>query len=415
MPDSEDRSLIPVAGGSLSNAAGSKGIMSAMVGETLAITREALAMEARRFKIGRYEWCEPEYRQILIWAKDLGMEPETLVERLLYDESKSESAFANFLHPPRGSMVRVDNGKIVALDWCLRIRKLDLSSLPHLTALGWWGLGLVELRLTGVPKLQSLHFNSGEVPGPSDFAMLDLSLVPNLLHLGCSRTGILSLDLSGVAQLVSLGCSSTPLRSLELSAVPKLQELNCGFTKIETLDLSRVPDLRKLDCSNTGITELDLRCVPNLTHLTYGGSSSAKAGIRDLALHGVPLLESLICSGSQIDALDLSVAPNLRYLDCSNTTIRALDLSHAPQLAVLCCLNTQIAKLEFPPGSQLAELICMNTNISSLDVTGLPNLKFLYCSSTKILELDIRALNHLGHVVYDAGTTRLIQREDQHF
>jgi hypothetical protein len=67
------------------------------------------------FKIGRYEFREPDYRQILIWAKALGNDPLVLVNTLericfTYEESK-KVAFA------------VEQGGIISLAW-------DVVALP---------------------------------------------------------------------------------------------------------------------------------------------------------------------------------------------------------------------------------------------------------------------------------------------
>ena len=79
-------SLIPRPDVSLANtAAGPKRILSAMVGDALALGREEAVAQSARFRIGDYIWCEPDYRQILLWAETLKMEPLTVIEHLLDD------------------------------------------------------------------------------------------------------------------------------------------------------------------------------------------------------------------------------------------------------------------------------------------------------------------------------------------
>jgi len=57
-------SLIPLPDVSLALARPEVGrVLSEMVGDTL-----ALALRKPLSKIGEYEWCEPDYRQILLWA-----------------------------------------------------------------------------------------------------------------------------------------------------------------------------------------------------------------------------------------------------------------------------------------------------------------------------------------------------------
>jgi hypothetical protein len=61
---------------------GAKRILSSIVADTLALA-EQRALAAAKFRIGDHEWCEPDYRQILIWAEETGLKPEQVVERLL--------------------------------------------------------------------------------------------------------------------------------------------------------------------------------------------------------------------------------------------------------------------------------------------------------------------------------------------
>jgi len=44
-----------------------------MVVETLALApKEKPSPHDANFRIGDFHWCEPDYRQILLWAKALG-------------------------------------------------------------------------------------------------------------------------------------------------------------------------------------------------------------------------------------------------------------------------------------------------------------------------------------------------------
>ena len=88
--DDNSRSLVPFSDGSLANtAAGAERILSAMVEEALALGREVAVAKTTRFRIGDYTWCEPDYRQILLWAEALKMEPATLIEKLAAGEDVS--------------------------------------------------------------------------------------------------------------------------------------------------------------------------------------------------------------------------------------------------------------------------------------------------------------------------------------
>ena len=50
----------------------------------------AFARQETRFKIGEYEWREPDYQQIQLWAEALKMEPATVIELLIAGEASRE-------------------------------------------------------------------------------------------------------------------------------------------------------------------------------------------------------------------------------------------------------------------------------------------------------------------------------------
>ena len=68
---------------------GSQGgrILAEMVNGALVLSRTTGSSAAlmRRFRIGEHELCEPDYQQILVWAKALELVAETVIERLLKD------------------------------------------------------------------------------------------------------------------------------------------------------------------------------------------------------------------------------------------------------------------------------------------------------------------------------------------
>ena len=110
MADQEDRSLIPLRDVSLANtAAGASRILAAMVEQTLALTRqEPLSNQFASWRIGNYGFCEPDYRQILLWAKALDLEPVTVVERVF--ANLPECHYGEF---PAWAGTRFEEGRIV--------------------------------------------------------------------------------------------------------------------------------------------------------------------------------------------------------------------------------------------------------------------------------------------------------------
>ena len=86
MADKERNALIPLPSGGLENiGSGPKSILSGMVSDALVLARVREKSLAARFRIGNYEFRDPDYRQILIWAKALDLEPEVFILRLEAD------------------------------------------------------------------------------------------------------------------------------------------------------------------------------------------------------------------------------------------------------------------------------------------------------------------------------------------
>ena len=235
MPDENNRSLISLPDASLALARPKSGrVLSELVGDTLAL---ALGKPLR--KIGEYEWCEPDYRQILLWAEALGLEPEEVIRRLLDRRT---------LHMPERDRTVFqetvfENGRIVKLNW-------DLNLLP-ISNFEWIeGLEIDYLRLAFWQ-----YDESARVP-------LKVSL-PKLRELNC-ECATTELDLSGVPSLEKLWCSGKGLTSLQLSKLPRLKELQCKFSQISELDLSKLPTLTVLNCQANQLAVIDLSQVPLL-------------------------------------------------------------------------------------------------------------------------------------------------------
>ena len=84
MADDERKALVVQGPRSLAEVgAGARKILSSVVSDALTVvsSREK-ALTSTSLRIGSYEFREPDYRQILIWAKALAIEPEALVRRL---------------------------------------------------------------------------------------------------------------------------------------------------------------------------------------------------------------------------------------------------------------------------------------------------------------------------------------------
>jgi hypothetical protein len=158
---------------------GAKRILSGMVADALALADEKQTAPAvAKFRIGDYEWCEPDYRQILLWAKALRVKPEVFIERLrtgtrLTGEPWKETRFSG--------------GRLVGINW-------DFPLLP-LENLEW----VEGLRTTHLSFYTDFE-RSGNIPALG-------SALPDLTHLDCHRLCTARLDLSRTPKLVHLYCS----------------------------------------------------------------------------------------------------------------------------------------------------------------------------------------------------------------
>jgi Leucine-rich repeat (LRR) protein len=385
MEPNQDRSLILRPSHELTAPLISRNrILGEMVEETLAIGREETMAQTARFRIGEYTWREPDYRQILLWAKVMNFPPAQVIRRLLYPNEAGTF--------PGWAETTFADGQLLKLNW-------NFSLLP-IQSFEW------------VDKLALTHLAFWPLPGGKTGPALNLRL-PNLTHLSCMHVSYERIDLSGVPMLEELSCIVGILIELDLSPVPMLRTLDCSWNQLTELDLSPVPMLTCLSCGGkTNVTRLDLSCVPMLTALYCEGMP----GLKELDLSCMPLLKSLSCGWpSYLPHLDISSVPKLEELDCYCIGLMDLDLSNVPMLTKLSCPDNALRKLDVSALSRLRELSCSKNSLSQLDLSSLPMLEVLDCGDNELTTLDIRPLAHLKSLKYDVGKTRLIQRSDQNF
>jgi len=256
-----------------------KRILSGMVADTLALaTRNLPSVTAARSRIGEYEWCEPDYRQILIWAKRLAINPSEVIERLrtgrkLTKDFWGETSFF------KGRLLKInwdfDLLPLQDFEWVEHLVTTHLSfypgvagwpanrtfrvDLPELTDLACSKLGIVKFDTSKTPKLERL------LCAENQLTELNLLNVPNLTLLNCCQNQITRLNLSGVPRLEALACDRNKLPGLDLFSIPNLRELYCRKNAIVELDLSQTPRLEKLDCYENPIEYLDIRPMREIT------------------------------------------------------------------------------------------------------------------------------------------------------
>ena len=110
--NSEDNFLIPSPSRALSRASNKPGgVLSRMTFEVLSAQRsDEVRLQPVRFRIGDYEFNEPDFKQVLLWAQALDLTPELVVEHLASYGADEEVGFS------------VENGSITRIRMALVVR-----------------------------------------------------------------------------------------------------------------------------------------------------------------------------------------------------------------------------------------------------------------------------------------------------
>jgi len=239
--DGDSSSLIPLPATPLAKSVPMGRLLSEIVAGSLALARQEAV-----FSIGVYHWCGPDYRQILLWANALGFEPEEVIRRLVdpskwggmdalpFDPYGKEELFDSL----QGKETQFCNGKIIHISW-------DFELLP-LTTFQWVeGLEIEYFKIVS-------HRNA-----PASILEFAPTL-PKLRVLSVDGLEIRNLDLSGVPILEFLSCSRNLLANLDLSSVPALRELICSYNCLREIDLSNSWTLRSIDCRGNLLVRLNI-------------------------------------------------------------------------------------------------------------------------------------------------------------
>jgi len=377
MADPENFSIVPRQSGAIEKAApGAKRILSGMVGDTLALATS-------KFRIGDCILCEPDYRQVTIWAEQLRLTPAETLRRL------KQGLRA------KGNETRVENGRFTALNWdagLLHGSDFQISIELELSKLSFAPVDVIADSCDG--DLEDFDGISAwdELPKEYDrkakVLRISSNALPRLKVLDCACIGLEYLVMGSAPELERLDCTQNSLSTVNLRSFPMLKELICPSNLIKELDLRSVPKLRKLNCSDNDMRELILPSLPDLVELECSNSSWDKdAGLgrylEKIDLRGVPNLKRLNCRDNMLEHLELSCVPKLKHLECSWNPLKEINLNAVPLLETLKCDNIPVEHWSnnHPPF------------IRSLDVSGLRHLKELVCDNR----------------------TQLIQRPDQHF
>lgn len=268
-----------------------KRLLPITAADTLTLRNDAFIPQAIKYRIDDYEWCGPDYGQILIWASSLGVEPEQFLNLLFREENRrlGTSPDGDLIAPAWDGPAFLD-GKLLKLTW-------NLFDLP-VEKIEWVnGLEITHFRILTLPS--EIHkFDLGALP------------LPRLAVLQCKNLGLEHLTTSQLQDLVQLDCGNNELNMLDLVPLRKLRHLTCYANNLTQLDLKSVPMLENLECDMNDFTDLDLS--------------------------GTPFLRLLSCEGGKLERLNLLCVPRLEVLNCSQQgQMQELDIRALGQLKEL--------------------------------------------------------------------------------
>lgn len=221
MSEQDNFALVPKPPGEVEEARpGAKRILFGMMEEALELAqKKPVSLVPQKFRIGDYEWCKPDYDQIVLWAEQLTLSPDDVIELLRDGEEPSGVKWAKTVF---------EGG---------RIKKLNLD-ISH-----FFG----ELAFVDGLQITHLSFHSGEYayvlenpqecPRMEDLphSKLTHADLPLLTHFSCWESPFFDPFLCNL-------CLSVPFNPAIFA--PNLEVLEChGY-----IDVRSLPYLKELIC-----------------------------------------------------------------------------------------------------------------------------------------------------------------------
>ena len=207
------------------------------------------------------------------------------------------------------------------------IAAIDVSGFGDVAAdFGLWDNHITGVDLTNCPDLRlfNIHWNP--------ISTIDLSQNTALEVLDLGYTNLQSIDLSNNKSLIYIEAYSDgfddpasgirALEAIDVSNLPELLHLNLKNNKISSIDLSKNTNLYELNLNGNKLQDVDVSNNPKLVSLDLG-----RNGISVLDLKANTELTSLNMDNNNLSSIDLSANTKLTDLMVSNNNIHDLDLS----------------------------------------------------------------------------------------
>ena len=292
----------------------------------------------------------------------------------------------------------------------------------NLTNLEVAGLGLTELNLSSLPKLQFLSAEDNQLEnidltnnteldsirlGFNQLSSLDLSSLTKLRFIEAYQNRLISLDLSRNSLLENIHIDQNQLTNLDLSRNTELRYVYVDDNDISILNISNLPLLYGISARGNQLTSLDLSGKTELRYVNVGNNS-----ISYLDLSDSPLLEGISAWDNQLTSLDLTGKTELRWVDVDGNDISFLDLSDSPLLEGISAMDNQLTSLDLAGKPELRSVYVGGNDISYLDLSDSPLLESIYASNNQLTSLDLAGKTELRWVSVDGNDISYLDLSD---
>lgn len=254
-----------------------------------------------------------------------------------------------------------------------------------------WSIDVTEL-----PNLEFLNCSRNELGG------IDLSQNDKIMELNCSDNNMDRLNVRNLMKLKILRCGGNELTELETFLHSELEVLDCHANQLSSLYWRGMPALNLIDMQHNQFAEVDFFYNHNLERLFCRSNGMTRLGVSECSkltelecsdnelpriyVGENPLLKELVCDFNHLEALDVSNNPELNYLSCCLNKIEELDVTHNPKLGTLRCDENKLSQLDITQNPLLRNLQCMYNRFNFATLPYLPLFnKYEYTDQQAVL------------------------------
>lgn len=221
--------------------------------------------------------------------------------------------------------------------------------------------GISNIDLTTSPNLNFIALEYNE-----KLKQVDLSNCPKLTAFHATTSGIESIDFSHNPKIEEIDLSLCNLNKLDLTGCSNLKKLDCRFNGITKLDLTQCPLLTAIDASSNNISSIDITRCPKIEIFRFSGNK-----ISSIDLSNNPIIRVVNLIGSPLTQIDVTKNTKLRHLYLDNAKLETIDVSHNPDLVLLQLAYNKITKLSLANKPLLRGIILQGNPIEPNEMHNL--------------------------------------------